>query len=174
MSKSKNAVKRGSAGHKQYLAEMMELEDKRDNQIWWRNRQFVLDSVTIALGELLDELQMESPELFQRKFCKKYLEVEREVSLMTHNEYAESAINRDKVGSIWASKDKVDRLIKQYIYPEDFVPFDARYDREQPYVGKDQIILSQRQTIEKLEDEITRLKGQIRLMRIKNDNNARP
>ena len=77
----------------------------------------------------------------------------------------EEAMNKDKIGRIWGSKALIDRLLKQYIAPEDFVPFDERYDREQAYDGKDQLIISLQKLVAKRDDEIVKLKGQIKLIK---------
>ena len=107
----------------------------------------------------------------ERKFYDHYLAIEMDIAVMTTNESAEEAQNKDKVGAIWMSKETIDKLIKQYVAPEDFLPFDERYDecREQPLTSKDMIIVNQRKTIDKLNDDITKLKGQIKLMKVKAD-----
>lgn len=168
----KQGVKRGSAAHNQYLANVIASEEAREHQHWWRSRQLVLDAVVIALGELLSE-SMEQEEVFemQRKFSKHYLDTEREIAYTVGAEADEAARNKEKVGSIWCSSEMIDRAIKQYVSPEDFVPFDQRYDeyRVQPLTNKDETILSLQRLVKKREDEITKLKGQIKLMKVKND-----
>lgn len=169
---SKKGVKRGSASHTDYLRGVMAQEEAREHQLWWRSRQYVLDCVTIALGDLVTEdLERDDVQDIESKFYNHYLAVEKDVAYMTTDESAEEALNRDKVGAIWMTKTTVDRLIQQYVSPEEFLPFDERYNecREQPYTGKDDIIVNQRKAIDKLNDEITKLKGQIKLMKVKHD-----
>ena len=168
----KQGVKRGSKAHNQYLASVVASEERREHQHWWRSRQLVLDGVTIALGELITEdLGREDVFDLERKFCKRYLKIEREIAYQVSGEADETAINKDKVGSLWVSMAKIDRLIQDYVSPDDFKPFDERYDenKAQPYTGKDDIILSLKRLIEKRDDEITRLKGQIKLMKVKHE-----
>ena len=166
----KQGVKRGSAAHNQYLASVIASEEAREHQHWWRSRQLVLDGVVIALGELLSE-SMEQEEVFemQRKFSKRYLDTEREIAYTVGAEADEAARNKEKVGSIWCSSEMIDRTIKQYVSPEDFVPFDQRYDecRAQPLTNKDETILSLQRLVQKRDDEIVKLKGQIKLLKVK-------
>lgn len=136
----------------------------------------VLDGVTIALGELItDDLGREDVYELQRKFCERYLKIEREIAYEVSGEADEMALNRDKVGSLWVSMSKIDRLIKEYVAPEDFKPFDERYDenKAQPYTSKDEIILNLKRIIDKRDDEITKLKGQIKLMKVKRDDKTK-
>ena len=168
----KQGVKRGSKAHNQYIASVMASEEAREHQHWWRSRQLVLDGVTIALGELLTEdLGREDVYELERKFCQRYLNIEREIAYQVSGEADENAINKDKVGSLWVSMAKIDRLIQEYVSPSDFRPFDTRYDenRAQPYTGKDDIILSLKRVIAKRDDEIVKLKGQIKLLKVKHD-----
>ena len=168
----KQGVKRGSKAHNQYIATVMASEEAREHQHWWRSRQLVLDGVTIALGELLTEdLGREDVYEFERKFCQRYLNIEREIAYQVSGEADENAINKDKVGSLWVSMAKIDRLIQEYVSPDDFKPFDDRYDenKAQPYTGKDDIILSLKRVIAKRDDEIVKLKGQIKLLKVKHD-----
>ena len=166
----KQGVKRGSAAHNQYLASVVASEEAREHQHWWRSRQLVLDGAVIALGEILSE-SMSQDEVFemQRKFATHYLDTEREIAYTVGAEADEAARNKEKVGSIWCSSEMIDRTIKQYVSPEDFVPFDQRYDecRAQPLTNKDETILSLQRLVQKRDDEIVKLKGQIKLLKVK-------
>lgn len=172
----KKGVKRGTAVHTEYLRNVIAKEEQREHQHWWRSRQLVLDCVIIALGELLTE-DMNREDVFDlvRKFCERYRRIERDVAYQVSGEAAEQTRNRDKVGSLWVSMDKIDRLMQEYVSPEDFRPFDERYDENQaqPYTSKDEIILSLKRLIDKRDDEITKLKGQIKLMKVKHDDKTK-
>lgn len=166
----KHGVKRGSAVHSQYLAAMVASEEKREHQHWWRSRQLVLDAVCIALGELVTEdLGRDDVYELERKFAKRYMDTEREIAYTVGAEADEAARNKEKVGSIWCSQEQIDRVLQQYIDPADFEPFDVRYDecRAQPLTNKDETILALQRLVNKKDDEITRLKGQIRLLKVK-------
>lgn len=172
----KQGVKRGTAAHNDYLRGVIAQEEKREHQHWWRSRQLVLDCVTIALGELITE-DLGRDDVFdlERKFCERYIRIERDVAYEVSGEADETALNRDKVGSLWVSMSKIDRLIQEYVSPEDFKSFDDRYDenKAQPYTSKDEIILNLKRIIDKRDDEITKLKGQIKLMKVKHDDKTK-
>lgn len=174
----RQGVKRGTDAHNAYIKDVMAQEERREHQHWWRSRQLVLDCVVIAIGELLTEdLGLDQEKVFEmeRKFSKRYMDIERNVAYEVTGESDEDVLNKNKVGSLWMSKSKIDRLIKEYVAPEDFVEFDQRYDecREQPYTGKDEIILSLKRLIDKKNDEIVKLKGTIKLLKVKHDGNSR-
>lgn len=168
----KQGIKRGSPAHNQYLKSVVAQEEAREHQHWWRSRQLVLDAVVIALGELITE-DMGRDDVFemQRKFSKRYLDTERSIAYAVGEEVDEAARNKEKVGSIWCSSAQIDRAIKEYVAPEDFEPFDVRYDeyRVQPLTSKDEIILKLQKLVQKRDDEIVKLKGQIKLLKVKRD-----
>lgn len=168
----KHGVKRGSPAHNKYLASVIASEEAREHQHWWRSRQLVLDAVVISLGELITE-DMGRDDCFemQRKFAQRYLNTEREIAYTVGAEADEAAKNKEKVGSIWCSSAQIDRAIQQYVAPEDFEPFDVRYDecREQPLTTKDETILALQRLVQKRDDEIVKLKGQIKLLKVKRD-----
>lgn len=160
-------IKRGSKEHTSYIAQIEASSEARENTVWWRSRQFVLDNALIALGQMMDE-QGNTPDAvasFLKLFNKTYSQVEHDIAYNVHGEVEEEAMNKDKIGRIWGSKALIDRLLKQYIAPEDFVPFDERYEREQAYDGKDQLIISLQKLVAKRDDEIVKLKGQIKLIK---------
>lgn len=168
----KQGIKRGSPAHNKYLAEVIASEEAREHQHWWRSRQLVLDAVVIALGELITE-DMGREDVFEmeRKFAKRYLDTEREIAYTVGAESDEAARNKEKVGSIWCSSAQIDRAIQQYVSPEDFEPFDVRYDeyRIQPMTNKDETISALQRLVQKRDDEIVKLKGQIKLLKVKRD-----
>lgn len=168
---SKQAVKRGGKQHTEYLHDLMSKEEEREHQNWWRSRQYVLDAVTIALGQMLEEDYGWEPEKIyeaQRIFNRRYTETELEVAYMTTNEEDEDVLNKNKVGVMWVTKEKVDRVLKQYVAPEDFTPFDDRYADcpEQPFTAKDEMIINQRRIIDRLDEQIIKLKGQLKLRKV--------
>lgn len=170
MKKKQLGVKRGSAAHSQYLAAMVASEEKREHQHWWRSRQLVLDAVCIALGELVTEdLGRDDVFEIERKFYTRYINTERDIAYTVGRESDEAARNKEKVGSIWCSQEQIDRALQQYVAPEDFLPFDERYNecRAQPLTNKDETILALQRLVDKKDDEITRLKSQIKLMKVK-------
>ena len=166
-------MKRGDASHRGYVAHRIASEEAREHQHWWRSRQLVLDGVCIALGELVTEdLGREDVFEIERKFYDRYIKIERNIADTVGEEADEAAKNKDKVGSIWCSCEQIDRLLQEYIAPEDFLPFDQRYYecREQPLTNKDMTILALQRLVKKREDEITKLKAQIRLQKIAKEN----
>ena len=174
----RQGVKRGTGAHNSYISNVLAQEEQREHQHWWRSRQLVLDCVVIALGEMLtDDMQLEQEKVYEleRKFSDKYMNIERNVAYEVGGEAVEDALNKNKVGSLWMSKAKIDRLIREYVAPEDFQEFDERYDecKAQPYTGKDEIILQLKRIIDKKNDEIVRLKGQIKLLKVKNNDNSK-
>lgn len=165
----RQGVKRGSASHSKYIEKIVASEEMRDHQHWWRSRQLVLDAVCIALGELVTEdLQRDDVFELERKFSKRYMDTEREIAYAVGKEADEASKNKDKVGSIWVSQEQIDRALQQYISPDDFQPFDIRYNecRAQPLTNKDEVILALQRLVKKREDEIVKLKGQIKLMKV--------
>ena len=166
----KNGVKRGSKAHNQYLADVIASEERREHQHWWRSRQLVLDGVCIALGELVTEdLGRDDVYEIERKFSDRYMETERSIAYTVGAEADEAARNKEKVGSIWCSQEQIDRALREYIAPEDFQPFEVRYDecRVQPLTNKDETILALKRLLDKRDDEIIKLKGQIKLLKVK-------
>lgn len=170
----KQGVKRGSPAHNQYLASVIASEEAREHQHWWRSRQLVLDAVCIALGELITEdMGKDRDYVFEmeRKFSKRYMDTERSIAYTVGAEADEAARNKEKVGSIWCSSAQIDRALQEYIAPEDFEKFDVRYDecRVQPLTNKDETILALQRLVQKRDDEIVKLKGQIKLLKVKRD-----
>lgn len=170
---SKQGVKRGGKQHTEYLHDLMSKEEDREHQIWWRSRQYVLDSVCIAMGQMLEEdYGWEQEQIFeaQRRFYKRYIATELEVAYMTASEKDEDVLNKNKVGVMWVTKEKVDRILQQYIAPENFATFDERYSDcpEQPFTAKDEMIINQRRIIDRLDDQIIKLKGQLKLRKVQN------
>ena len=170
---SKKAVKRGGKQHTEYLHDLMSKEEEREHQNWWRSRQYVLDAVTIALGQMLEEdygWELEKIYEAQRIFNRRYIETELEVAYMTTNEKDEDVLNKNKVGVMWVTQEKIDRAIQQYVAPENFVPFEKRYYdcQEQPFTAKDEMIINQRRIIDRLDDQIIKLKGQLKLRKVQN------
>lgn len=165
------AVKRGGKEHNIYLAKKSAAEEELGRNYWWVNRQFVLDSTVIAIGDMMEADGKSFEEIwdFMDKFSVAYLQVEHDIAYEVGGEADEEAMNRDKVGSSWVAKDKVDRLLKQYVRPEEFKTFRERYDEIPllPYTMKDSLIASLQRLVGKKDDEITKLKGQIKLMKIK-------
>lgn len=171
---SKKAVKRRGKQHTEYLHDLMSKEEEREHQNWWRSRQYVLDAVTIALGQMLEEdygWELEKIYEAQRIFNRRYIETELEVAYMTTNEKDEDVLNKNKVGVMWVTQEKIDRAIQQYVAPENFVPFEKRYYdcQEQPFTAKDEMIINQRRIIDRLDDQIIKLKGQLKLRKVQND-----
>ena len=169
---SKQGVKRGTTAHNMYLAQKSAVEEQKGRDYWWLNRQFVLDAVVIALGDMMaEENEPEQIWDFMDKFSTAYLKVENDIAYEVAGEADEEAMNRDKVGSSWVAKERVDRLLSQYVRPEEFKPFDERY-YDAPHISytmKDSIIYSLKRVVQKKDDEITKLKGQIKLMKVKRD-----
>lgn len=168
----KQGVKRGSKAHNQYLASVVASEEAREHQHWWRSRQLVLDCATIALGQLVTEyLNSQDVHEIERQFSKRYIQIEHDIAYAVTDESREAARNKDKVGSIWCSTDAIDRMIKEYVAEEDFLPFDERYNecRVQPLTNKDETILALQRLVQKRDDEIVKLKSQIKLMKVKRD-----
>ena len=97
------------------------------------------------------------------------MQVERDIAYTVGAEADEAARNKEKVGSIWCSQEQIDRALREYIDPENFVPFDIRYDecRVQPLTNKDETILALKRLLDKRDDEIIKLKGQIKLLKVK-------
>lgn len=169
----KQGVKRGSKQHRQYISALSTLEEEKEHRYWWRSRQYVLDCVVIALGQLFeDEMEREDFRELIHRFSELYIEIEREIAFEVGREADEEAMNRDKIGSIWASTSKLDRMIQQYVLPEDFSPYEERYDeyKAQPMTMKDEVIMSLKRVIDKKDDEITKLKSQMKLMKIAKEN----
>ena len=170
---SKRGVKRGGAEHNLYLAAKNALEEQRELNYWWLNRQFVLDVVVISLGQLCEEMGKTTEEIYdiEDRFSDLYLENEHDIAYAVAGEADEEYISRDKVGMTWVSKSKVDRVLKEYVRPEEFKSYDERfYDSPpQPYTAKDAIIAAQNRVIQKRDDEIVKLKGQIKLLKVKRD-----
>ena len=169
----RHGVKRGSKTHNQYLADVIASEERREHQHWWRSRQLVLDGVCIALGQLVTEdLGRDDVYEIERKFYQRYMQIEHDIAYTVTDESQEAAKNKEKVGSLWCSMDQIDRALKEYIAPEDFLPFDTRYDecRAQPYTNKDETILALQHLVKKREDEITKLKAQMKLQKIAKEN----
>lgn len=169
----KQGVKRGDSVHRNYVASVIASEEAREHQHWWRSRQLVLDCMTIAFGQLVTEdLEREDVFELQRKLTDRYMKLEHDVAYAVTDESAEAAMNKDKVGSIWCSMDAIDRMIKEYVAPEDFLAFDDRYNenRVQPLTNKDETILALQRLVRKRDDEITRLKSQLKLQKIAKEN----
>lgn len=165
--KKAKGMKRGSKEHTSYIAQIEASTEARENTVWWRSRQFVLDGALIALGQLMDE-QGNTPDAvasFLKLFNKTYCQVEHDIAYNVWDECAEESMNRDKIGRIWGSKALIDRLLKQYIGTDNFVPFDERYESEQAYTGKDKFIIELQKLVEKKDDEIIKLKSQIKLIK---------
>lgn len=169
------AVKRGDQTHNRYLAQKAAAQEQRELNYWWLNRQFVLDGMLIALGSILEET-MTTEEIydFMDKLSDAYMQVEHDIALSVSEEANEENLHRDKVGMTWVSKEQVDRLLRQYVRPEEFKSFDERfYDvAPQPYTAKDLLIVSLQKTVAKRDDEIVKLKGQIKLLKVKHDGNS--
>lgn len=166
-------IKRGSKQHRQYISTLSNIEEEKEHRYWWRSRQYVLDCVVIALGQLFeDELKREDFRELIHQFSELYIDIEKEIAFEVGREADEEALNRDKIGSIWASTSKLDKLIQQYVLPEDFYPYEKRYDeyKVQPMTMKDELIMSLKRVIDNKDDEITKLKSQIKLMKIAKEN----
>ena len=163
-------VKRGTAAHNVYLAKKAAYEEQRELDHWWTCRQFCLDTMVISLGQMLEET-MTQEEIwdFMDKMSDIYLETERDIATVVAGEADEENRQRDKIGATWISKDRVDKALKQYVRPEEFKSFDERFFESPPpyYTSKDGMILSLKNLLNKREDEIVKLKGQIKLMKVK-------
>lgn len=172
----KQAVKRGDTTHNLYLAKRSAAEEAQGRNYWWVNRQFVLDAAVIAIGDMMeaDGKSLEEIWDYMDKFSTAYLQVEHDIAYEVGGEADEEAMNRDKVGSSWVAKEKVDRLLKQYVRPDEFKTFDERYydTPNLPYTMKDSLIYSLKRVVAKRDDEITKLKGQIKLLKIKRGEDA--
>ena len=169
----KKGVKRGGKEHNAYVSALVKGEEEKEHQYWWRSRQYVLDCVIIALGQLFeDEMGREDFRELIHHFSDLYTAIEIEVANEIGREKDEEILNKDKIGSIWVSTNKLDKMIQQYVLPEDFFPYEQRYYecQTQPMTLKDDVILSQRRVIQKKDDEIMKLKSQLKLQKIARSN----
>lgn len=155
-------VKRGSAAHRDYVKRMIAAEEEREHQLRFRARQLTLDIATITLGEMnFTEEQM-------RHFRDTFEKVEHEIAHLVVNESIEEIKNRDAICGIWVSKDRIDKAVHAAVGDELFCPFDERYSEsnQEPYNGKDEIIMALKRAVEKRDDEIIQLKAQIKLAKV--------
>lgn len=89
-----------------------------EHEVRMHNRIMTLDVVTITLGELgYSKEQI-------REFRDKYMEVEEEYC----NEILDDFHDNNDPKIVYA-KDRIDRLLKEYVPEDMFVPFDKRYER---------------------------------------------
>lgn len=170
---SGRGVKRGGQAHNVYLARKAAAEEEREHDHWWSCRQFCLDTVVISLGQMLEEtMSQEEIYDFMDKFSDVYLETERDIATVVSEEADEENRAKDKIGATWISKDRVDKALKQYVRPEEFCDFDKRYFEMPPpwYTTKDMMILSLKNLLQKKDDEITKLKAQLKLQKIAKEN----
>ena len=89
-----------------------------EHDVRMHNRIMTLDVVTITLGELgysKDQI---------RDFRDKYMEIEEEYCQEILDDFHG---NHDP--KIVYAKDRIDRLLKEYVPEDMFVPFDKRYER---------------------------------------------
>ena len=82
-------------------------------------RQLAIDIACICLGELGFS--------DWGKFRDLYEKTEYEYACIVTNEADEERKNRDKVGAIWVSKDKLDKALEAAVGSEFFCKFDERY-----------------------------------------------
>lgn len=162
------SVKRGSTEHKDYMSKMIMAEEEREHRLRFRARQMTLDVATITLGEMgFTEEQF-------KKFRNLFEKTENEVAHLVVNESEEEIRNKDAVCGIWVSKDRIDRAIHAAVGDELFCPFDDRYDdcKIEPYQGKDELIQAMKRILDKKDDEIVKLKAQIKLIKQKKGGKA--
>lgn len=170
---SARGVKRGGQAHNIYLARKAAAEEEREHDHWWSCRQFCLDAMVISLGQMLEET-MSQEEIwdFMDKISDIYLETERDIATVVAGEADEENRQRDKIGMTWVSKDRIDKALKEYVRPDEFKTFDERYFEMPPpwYTNKDGMILSLKNLCQKKDDEITKLKAQLKLQKLAKEN----
>lgn len=98
-----------------FIARIQKAQEKRDEEVRWSTRVFMLDMVTLTLG------RMGFREAKFREFDRILDEVTEEYG----KDILEDAEN-DK--ELWYSKDVMDRELKQYTGSM-FAPYEKRYQR---------------------------------------------
>ena len=101
------------SGYLQRLAISQNLRDERTRDFM---RTFILDVVTITLGEI--------------GFSPADLEYFRDEYMKMEDDFMDEVLddfygNKDK--NIWVAKDHIDSALRQYVSEDMFVPYDERY-----------------------------------------------
>ena len=98
-----------------FIARIQKAQEKRDEEVRWSTRVFMLDMVTLTLG------RMGFREAKFREFDK--------ILTQVADEYSRDIIeDAERDPDLWYAKDVMDRELKQYT-GRFFVPYDERYSR---------------------------------------------